>query len=136
MRFALAASACFALWMSVTNIVNYFQITNRDTKNKVYVCLPPCYLEWFNYKFPNPEFAIDKSRLVVQLFNGCQVSKDVVRLWNQHFDRVLGKLGLHLSMRDLEAHATKVDGELGILNSSTDDVLVYTKSPKSYFPLT
>ena len=67
--------------------------------------LPTYYHEWFNFTCPNTKVNLDKGRLVVQLFNVCQGSIDVGSLWNQHFDRVLGNLGFHLTMRDLVAHA-------------------------------
>ena len=124
----LAASACFALWISIADIVNCFQNTIRDTKDKFYMCLPSYYLEWFNLTYPNTKVTIDKDHLVVQLINVCQRSTDVARFWNHHFDRVLGTLGLHRSMRDLVVCDRKVYEKLAILNMSTDDVLVRTKS--------
>ena len=140
MRFTLTVSACFS------NIVNFFQNAIRDPKDKVCMCLPPYYLEWFNFTYPNTRVTLNKGRLVVQLFNVCQGSTYAGRLLNQHFDRVLGKLGLNRSTWDLAVCARKVDGDLIILNVSTDDVLACTKSPlirskvinhlKSYFPLT
>ena len=107
--------------------------------------LPPYCLEWFNLKYPKTGVNLEKGHLVVQLLNVCQGSIDTGPLWNQRFERVLGKLGFHRSMQDLEVHARKVDGELVTLNSSSDDLLLCTKSPiirskvinhlKSYFPL-
>ena len=52
MRFTLAVPAYFSLWISVADIVNCFQNTIRDPKDKVYMCLPPYYLEWFNFTHP------------------------------------------------------------------------------------
>ena len=70
---------------------------------------------------------------------------DAGRVWKEHFNRVLVHLGLHMPMRDLAVCASKVYWELVILNLSTKDVLVWTKSPitlskvinrlKSYFSL-
>ena len=92
------------------------------------MCLRPYYLELFYFTYPNTKVTLYKGVLVVQLFNVCQGSTDTGRLWNQHFDRVLGKLGLHRSMRDLVVCDRKVYEKLAILNMSTDDVLVRTKS--------
>ena len=75
MRFNLAILAYFYMWISVVGIVNFFQNTIRDTKEKDYMHLPPYYLEWFNFTYPNVKVTLDKGRLVVQLFNVCQVSE-------------------------------------------------------------
>ena len=129
MRFTLAVSVHFTLWISISHIVNYFQKTIRDPKDDVCMFFPPNYIEWFTHAYPNDAVTLDDGRLVFQLINGCQVSTYVVRSYNQNFDRVLGKLGLNGSMRDLAVRASKVYGDLVILNVSTEDALVRTKLP-------
>ena len=79
MRFTLAVPACFALRILVTDIVNCLQNEIRDPTYKVYMCLTPCCLEWFNFTHPNTRVTLNKGRLLVQLFNACQGSTDVCR---------------------------------------------------------
>ena len=101
MRFTLAASSYFSLWISVADIVNCFQNTIRYPKDKIFMCLQPYYLEWIDFTYPNDRVTLNKVRIVVQLFNVCQCSIDAGRLWNQHFDTVPEKIGLNSLMRDL-----------------------------------
>ena len=112
---------------SLTAQLESHKIDLRDTKDKIYMNLPPHYLEWFNFTCTDAKVTLNKGRLVVQLFNVCQGSKDAGMLWNQHFDRVPRKLGLNRLMRDLVVHARKGDGALVMLNVSTDDILACTK---------
>ena len=74
MKFTLAVSTHFALWISVADIVNCFQNIIRDSKDKDYMCLLPCYLEWFSCTYHNTAVILFKGRLVVQLFNVCEGS--------------------------------------------------------------
>ena len=69
MRFNLAVSTYFALLILVADIVNSFQNTIRDPKDKVYMWLLPYYLEWFNFTHPNTKLTLDKGHLVVKIFN-------------------------------------------------------------------
>ena len=97
---------------SLTAQLESHKIDLRDPKDKIYMHLPPHYLEWFNFTCTNAKATINKGHVLVQLFNVCQGSTDAERLWNQNFDRVLEKLGLNTSMRDLAVHARKAYGAL------------------------
>ena len=80
MRYNLDFSECFALWTLFAEIVNCFQSTIRDPKDKVCIFLSPCCLEWLNCSYFNAEVSLDKCRLVVQLLNVCQGHAKVGRL--------------------------------------------------------
>ena len=101
----------------------------RDLNDATHVRLPPYYVEWFKLRYPNMPLPDGKVQLVIRLFNVCQGSVDAGMKWNQLLNKVMGKLGIHRSMRDLAVYSRKIDGAMGILNVSTDDILVYTDSP-------
>ena len=58
-------------------------------------------------------------KLIIRLFNVCQGNVDAGRKWNKLLTKVLAKLDIHHSMRDLAIYARKVDGCIVILNVST-----------------
>ena len=101
MRFTVAVSAFYSLWLSVADIVNCFQNTMRNLDDKIYMKLPPYYLEWFELRHPNIPLPQTKEKLILRLFNVCQGSVDVGMQWNALFNKVISKLGIHRSMRDL-----------------------------------
>ena len=81
---------------------------------------------WFENRHPSIKLPDSKSSFV-QIFNGCQVGVDVGKLWNEFFYRMLFKLNIHMSVRDLAIYVRIIDDELVIPNVSTDDISSCTK---------
>lgn len=125
--FTVGVSAYYNLILLMIDVVNCFQNTMRGPTDPVYMSLPPYCRQWFENRHPNIKLPDSKS-LVVQLFNVCQGGVDAGKLWNEYIDRVLSQLNIHRSMRYLAIYARIIDNELIMLNVSTDDILVCTKS--------
>ena len=53
---------------------------------------------------------------------------DAGKRWNEHYDRVMSKLKVHRTTRDLVACASIVDDELVAFNVSSDEIIFCTNS--------
>ena len=72
LRFTIGVSTFFNLWMSVSDIVNFFQNTMINMDNKMFMTLPPCYREWFQSRYPHIPLLQYPGKLIVRLFDVCQ----------------------------------------------------------------
>ena len=100
----------------------------RDKYDKIHMVLPPHYKECFKLRHPNIKLTDGKVNLIIQLFNVFQGSADSRKKCNNLPNKVLGKLDITRSSRDLAEHARRVNGALVILNVSTDNTLASTDS--------
>ena len=100
LRFTVAVSAFYTLWLSVADVVNCFQNTMRDENDRICMSLPPHYLEWFKLRFPNIPLPDTKEKLIIRLFNVCQGSADAGKRWNNLFNKIMSKLGLQRTIAE------------------------------------
>ena len=133
-RINIAISSMHRLTVRILYVSNVFQNNKNTIHERVYVSLPPYYLDWFERSYPNVTLNRDDGPFFLQCMNGIQGKKPAGRQWNILLDAVVTILKYNKSTID---HAIYIkvftDVAVSYLTVSTDDVL-NTNNNENAFP--
>ena len=122
-RLQIAFTCARDYTVAVIDVKNAFQNTIAPAESRVYVTLPPMYLEWAIKELKLP---LDRTKTyLLQMLNSNQGTKNAGNLWYQLLIKVLLQYGMIRSTVD-HAYMVKCldDGEYIYISIATDDLLV------------
>jgi hypothetical protein len=126
-RLQIAMACAKNYHLAVIDIKNAFQNTIAPAASRIWVTVPPTYLEFLS---TSEGFKYDKNKKYVrQMLNANQGTKDAGHLWYSLFKSVIEKYNLVRSTVDHGYFAKQYDDESFLyLSLATDDCLVAFKT--------
>ena len=97
-----------------------------------YVCPPTFHVEWFRHRHPVIKISDPSSvEFISQAMNDLQGTKHAGKVWIDRLNCALDSLRIKRCASDYGVCICYYDGNIIILNLSTDDILVATSNAKS-----
>ena len=82
LRTMIAIVAAYNLTLASLDVTNCFQNTMIPPEKRIWVSLPPRYMQWFKKTYPDVDVEVsDSNRYVMQTMTGMQGEKDAGRGW-------------------------------------------------------
>jgi hypothetical protein len=132
-RLMLALSASLQYKLHVLDISNAFMNSVIfDPEERVYLSLPPFYLNWFRSQWPDFKLpSQDSAQLAIQCLKSIQGTCDAGRRWYSLISGHFRELGMLRSSTDHGIFIWKWNDETCFLALETDDILMAspTRSP-------
>ncbi len=132
-RILLSIAAYSGLLISIMDISNAFQNSIIfDATERVYISLPPLYLDWFRQQWPDYTLpSLNVKDLVIQCLKSIQGTKDAGQRWYKLLSGFLLALGLIRCSCDHGIFIWRLPTETCYLALETDDLLFIstTRSP-------
>jgi len=131
----LAASA--GLLISIMDISNAFQNSIIfDASERVYISLPPLYMDWFRQQWPDYILpSLNVKDLVIQCLKSIQGTKDAGQRWHKLISGCLFALGMIRCSCDHGIFIWKLPTETCYTALETDDLLFISKTRSPFLTL-
>ena len=125
LRFLIVVAAAFGLRLSIIDVTNCFQNDAIPPEKRIFIILPPVYLEWFQEQFPHIKLEKSKdNRYVIQTINGMQGRKDAGHNWYLLLREILIDYGMKPCPSEPALFVFFEGTETMMVITSTDDFLV------------
>jgi hypothetical protein len=136
-RLLLAISAAHRLQLHVLDITNAFQSSIIfDPEERVYINLPPFYLDWFTSQWPDYKLpTTDTKNLVLQCLRSLQGTRDAGRRWYSLLSGHFRELHMTRSHMDHGIFLWSWNNETCYIALETDDVLMASTTREPFLHL-
>ena len=128
--FAIAGQLNLHLY--VIDIKNAFQTTLLDPSERLYLYLPPFYLEWFKNTYPHHSIPPAKTIYILQSIHAVQGTKPAGKQFHDQIVQLFYKLGFKQNATDNAVFICIRGVNIILLFCSTDDFLVMVKDKADF----
>ena len=118
---------CFVL-----DIGNAYQTNLQEVIKRVYVKVPPLYIEWFNDRYPKYPLPPAKTCYVLQAVHSIQGTKSAGNEWFELSCQIFRKMGMVQNATDNAVYTFRLDDQLLILLTNVDDYLIFASHDSIY----
>ena len=133
LRMMIANAASNNRILGVLDVVNCFQNTATPIESRVFVTIPPYYIEWYNSRFPEAPLEDDGSGYVLQTINGMQGGKETGRNWYLVLREIMIKFGFKPCPSEPALFVYKSSTFNMTVVTSTDDLLCSYNHPDIFY---
>ncbi len=136
-RLLLNLAASTGLLLSILDISNAFQNSIIfDASDRVYLSLPPLYLDWFRQQWPDYQLpSLNIKDLVIQCLKSIQGTKDAGQRWYKLLAGVLLALKMIRCSCDHGIFVWHLPNETCYVAIETDDLLFLSKTRSPFLQL-
>ena len=137
LRILLNIAAATGLLISILDISNAFQNSIIfDASERVYLSLPPLYLDWFRQQWPDYDLpSLNVKDLVIQCLKSIQGTRDAGQCWYKLLFGCLLSLQMIRCSCDHGIFIWKLPTETCFLVLETDDLLFLSKTRSPFLTL-
>jgi hypothetical protein len=135
-RIQLAFAAHYRLILGLIDVANAYQNTLIPIERRVVVYTPPRFMDWYKWRYPEHKFELSPSnRYATQILRGIQGDKEIGRAWYLLLRTILRKFGFRQCKVEQALYLYKKDGDICIVNTSTDDLLCAYSRTEIFYAL-
>ena len=123
-RLTLSFASSQGLIIGILDVVNCFQNTLVAINERLVVTTPPYWMDWFKLRYPECKLKQDPNdKYVIQICNGIQGDRAIGRRWYLMLVKILDIFGCKRCPTESALFIYRKDGDILIVNCSTDDLL-------------
>ena len=131
-RIVIALGADLCLLIFIIDVGNAFQNTLVHRNERIFLHLPPYYIEWFKQYYPNYRLPSTTTYYVLQSIHAIQGTKPAGKQWHDLIKQFFLKFGFSSNATDNAVFIHTRGSDVIILISETDDFLILTSSVALY----
>ena len=134
-RIVIAIASRYGLIIFITDIKNAFQTTLLHPSERIYLHLPPYYLQWFNETYPTHRLPPAKTIYILQSIHAVQGTKPAGRQWNDQITALFKTMGMKRNVTDNAVWVSIRGTDIAILISETDDFMLLVSNKQLYLDI-
>jgi len=134
-RIVIAIASRYGLVIYIIDIKNAFQTTLLHPNERIYLHLPPFYLQWFRETYPNHKLPPAKTIYILQSIHAVQGTKPAGKQWSDQITSLFKAMGMKKNATDNAVWVSKKGNDIVILLSETDDFMLLVSEKQLYLDI-
>ena len=123
-RISIAFAASRKMLIFGVDIGNCFQSNLQEVEKRVYIKVPPLYLEWFRDRYPKHPIPPTKTIYVLQAVHSIQGTRSAGNEWYEFSSKLFKKMGMVKNATDAAVFTFRLEDDLLIVLTNVDDFLI------------